>query len=111
MRKHIYHLNKASDGGEGGEGGGTSFSLSGEGPYAFKTLWQEITKGLDAMFGHVVDAAKTRNTNSAQTAQWYWLQAKDRGDSRDSNLGFYILLGGVLVFGLVVFIVKNKKSK
>lgn len=111
MRKHIYHLNKASDGGEGGEGGGTSYSLSGEGPYAFKTLWQEITKGLDATFGHVVDAAKTRNTNSANTAQWYWLHARDGKESRDANLGFYILLGGVLICGLVVFIVKNKKSK
>lgn len=92
-------------------GGDSSSSLMGEGPYAFKTLWKEITKGIQAIVGGIADIGKTRNNNSATTAQLYWLTAGDRNDEQYKNTGFYIMIGLIIVAIVVVIIVNNKKHK
>lgn len=90
-------------------GGPQVGDISYEGPYAFKTLWQEITKGINSITNGISSAAISRNNNAAMTAQWYWLHARDGQDSRDNNLGFYITLGLTLIIGLLFFIIKDKK--
>ena len=110
MKKKIYTLYKAS-GAEGtttGTGEGSSVDLS---PYSFGTLWKEITKAISSGFQSLTDISTKRLEESGATARYYWLHARDGEDSRDNNYGFYILLALVLIVGLVIFIVKNKKSK
>ena len=86
-----------------------SFSLMGEGPYAFKTLWQEITKGIQAITGSIANISNTRSNNGAATEQIYWLTAKDRNDDTYKNTGFYIIVGLAVVAVTLVIIFKNKK--
>ena len=120
MIKRIYTFNKSTDeaaaavssaaNSEGSFDWASLLGADGEGPYAFKTLWKEITKAVGYVMTGIMNLGITRNTNSAEIAKTYWEHAHDRADNRDSNLGFYLILGLVLVAGLIVFIVNNKNS-
>lgn len=85
-----------------------SFSLTGEGPYAFKTLWQEITKGIQAVMNSIANISITRSNNSAQTQQFYWLQAREGDKTLTNNVGFYIIIG-LLILAATTIIITNKK--
>lgn len=100
----IRHINKTTD--ESNQ----SFSLMGEGPYAFKTLWQEITKGIQAIVGSIASIGNTRNNNSAATEQIYWLKSREGNDEMTKNTGFYIIIGLALVLVTTIIIINNTKK-
>lgn len=109
----IRQINKATDGSTttSTSGNGNSFSLMGEGPYAFKTLWQEITKGIQAIMGGITNISTTRNNNSAAIAQTYWLTAREGATKTTGNTGFYIIVGLMIAAVFTVIIMNNKKTK
>ena len=108
----IRNLHKATDNtatdttSSSGSGFLSSF---GEGPYAFKTLWQEITKGIQAVVNGITSISNTRNTNAAQTEWIFWSTAKDRQTKMNNNIGFYIIIGLVIVAATTIIITKQKK--
>lgn len=67
-----------------------------------------IFTGAFSMLGSL---GTTRNNNSAQTQQMYWLTARDGNDERETNNGFYTIIGLAIVALTVYLIVKSVKSK
>ena len=111
MKRYPY-INKASGENEDGESSEWyDYLTGGEGPYAFKTLWKEATKAVGHIMTGITTLGVTRNTNSANTAAAFWTHARSSGDDEDNNIGFYLILGLVLIMGLIMYIIKKKKSK
>ena len=81
--------------------------LSGGASY----LIEAVTGIFTGAFNMVTTMGTTRNNNAAQTAQMYWYKAGDRNDERETNNGFYIIVGLAIIAALVLFIMNNNKSK
>ena len=70
-----------------------------------------VIEAITGVFSMVTNLGTTRNNNAAQTAQMYWYKAGDRNDERETNNGFYIIVGLAIIAALVLFIMNNNKSK
>lgn len=81
--------------------------LSGGATY----LIDAVTGIFTGMFNYLGDLGKTRNTNAAQTQQLYWYTSKDRNEERETNNGFYVIVGLGIMALVVYLIVKSHKSK
>ena len=81
--------------------------LSGGATY----LIEAITGIFPGGFNMVSTICVKRNDNAAQTAQLYWVKAGDRNDERETNNGFYLIIGLAIIAFTVVLIVNSRKSK
>ena len=89
---------------------GTSLAagiLSGGATY----LIDAITGIFTGAFNLVGTLGTTRNNNAAQTQQLYWYTSKDRNEERETNNGFYVIVGLGIMALVVYLIVKSHKSK
>lgn len=75
----------------------------------------QLIDGVGKMVGNVMTSITslglTRNNNSATTQQLYWLTAKDRNEKQPKNIGFYIIIGLMVVAVVTIIIINNKKAK
>ncbi len=70
-----------------------------------------ITSIFTGAFNMVTTIGTTRNNNAARTAQTYWYLADNRNDDRETNNGFYAIIGLALIALVVVLIVNHSKNK
>jgi len=81
--------------------------LSGGASY----LIEAVTGIFTGMFNMIANIGITRNNNAARTAQTYWLLADNRNDDRETNNGFYAIIGLAIIALVVVLIVNHSKNK
>ena len=81
--------------------------LSGGATYVLEA----ITSVFTGAFNLIGTLGTTRNNNAAATAQLYWYKAGDRNDDRETNNGFYAIMGLAIIGFIVYLIVKQAKSK
>ena len=71
-----------------------------------------VANAVAGIFNGLFDLGKTRNTNSANTAQTYWLVDSSKDKSTKNPLtGFYIIVGVMLVAVVLAIFLNNKNSK
>ena len=97
---HIIRKASGESGGDSGYGGN----------YAFKTLWQEITRAVGYLMDGLTNLGETRSNNSREIAEKYWTTADSGEDSRSSNIGFYAILAAVVIVFVIGYVVKKKKK-
>lgn len=61
-------------------------------------------------FGMITSISNTRNTNSANTEQLYWLKAREGNDETYKNTGFYIIIGLAIIALTIIIILNNHKK-
>lgn len=61
-------------------------------------------------FGMITSISNTRNTNSANTEQLYWLKAREGNDETYKNTGFYIIIGLAIIAVTIIIILNNHKK-
>ena len=61
-------------------------------------------------FGMITRIYNTRNTNSANTEQLYWLKAREGNDETYKNTGFYIIIGLAIIALTIIIILNNHKK-
>ena len=61
-------------------------------------------------FGMMSSISNTRNTNSANTEQLYWLKAREGNDETYKNTGFYIIIGLAIIAVTIIIILNNYKK-
>lgn len=81
--------------------------LSGGATY----LIDAVTGIFTGAFNLIGSLGTTRNNNAAQTQQLYWYTSKDRNEERETNNGFYVIVGLGIMALVVYLIVKSHKSK
>ena len=81
--------------------------LSGGATY----LIDAVTGIFTGAFNLIGSLGATRNNNAAQTQQLYWYTSKDRNEERETNNGFYVIVGLGIMALVVYLIVKSHKSK
>lgn len=70
-----------------------------------------VIQAITGAFNSLVSLGTVANNNAAQTQQLYWYTAGDRNDDRETNNGFYIIVGLGIVALITFLIVKSRKSK
>lgn len=73
------------------------------------TILSPITDLIGNITGAVAGVAITKSNNDSADVRNYWNTRKDI--KRDSNIGFYILMGLLIICATLILIVKSKKSK
>ena len=64
----------------------------------------------NGVFGMITSISNTRNTNSANTEQLYWLKAREGNDETYKNTGFYIIIGLAIIAVTIIIILNNHKK-
>lgn len=64
----------------------------------------------NSAFGMITSISNTRNTNSANTEQLYWLKAREGNDETYKNTGFYIIIGLAIIALTIIIILNNHKK-
>ena len=73
-------------------------------------LIDAVVDVFNSAFGMITNISNTRNTNSANTEQLYWLKAREGNDETYKNTGFYIIIGIAIIAVTIIIIFNNKKS-
>lgn len=72
----------------------------------------DIADAVAGIFKGLFNLGATRNTNSANTAQTYWLlDSSKEKTSKNPLTGFYIVVGVMLVAVVLAIFFNNKNSK
>ena len=70
-----------------------------------------VANAVADIFNGLFDLGKTRNTNSANTEQLYWLKAREGNDETYKNTGFYIIIGlAIIALSIIIILNNHKKS-
>lgn len=118
MKKPIY-IRKASGNeqsvaaGAVSAGGGVATSaINAANPLGWiNTLVGGVTSIVSTITGGIINLGVTRSNNDKEVKEVYWMTRKDRETEMDNNMGFYIIVGLIVVAAAVAFIVNSKKSK
>lgn len=73
------------------------------------TILSPITDLIGNITSAVAGVAVTKSNNDSGDVRHYWENRKEI--KRDSNIGFYILMGLLIICATLILVVKSKKSK
>lgn len=73
------------------------------------TILKPITDIFNNLTNAIAGSSINRNNNSAANLQSYWNNRTEL--KKESNMGFYIIMGLVVLAAIIAIIVKSPKSK